>query len=141
MRASLRLNHRFWPETVAHERRLLDKSYAAKISSLFMVKQKTGAFSARFHSLLRLRPQSSTDHIHQVTTIPQRNGQQLRKVLQHHRVATKLGAVRDVFQYLRYRADAVISGCLQNVEWSLGVDEQGGWNQVDSSEGHVSFHR
>jgi hypothetical protein len=30
---------------------------------------------------------------------------------------------------------------LQDVEWGLSVDEQGGRDQVDSGEGHVSFHR
>jgi hypothetical protein len=30
---------------------------------------------------------------------------------------------------------------LQDVEWGLGVDEQGGRDQVDSGEGHVSIHR
>jgi hypothetical protein len=30
---------------------------------------------------------------------------------------------------------------LQDVEWSLGVDKQGGRDQVDTGEGHVSIHR
>jgi hypothetical protein len=30
---------------------------------------------------------------------------------------------------------------LQDVEWGLGIDEQGGRDQVDSGKGHVSFHR
>ncbi|MNC33948.1 hypothetical protein D3C75_823600 [compost metagenome] len=106
----------------------------------FPVGQKTGAFCARFHSLRSLRPQPPTNHIHQVTTIAQWNDQQLGKVRQHHRVATNFGSVGDVFQHLRNRSNPVIGHGLQDVEWGLGVDEQGGRNQVDSGEGYVSIH-
>jgi len=89
---------------------------------------KTGSRQgARFHLflLLRLHPKASAEHIQQVTAIAQRNGPQLGKVHQHHRVATKLGA-GDVFQNLRGRADAVVSHDVQDFEWGLGVDELGG---------------
>ena len=46
----------------------------------------------------------------------------------------------DVLQHLRHRANAVIGHGVQNVEWGLGINEQRGWNQVDSGEGHVSIH-
>ena len=104
--------------------------------------QKNGRQSgARFYLLRCLRPQASADHIHQVAAIAQGNGQQFGKIRQHHRVATDLGTEDDVFQHLCDRADAVVGHGLQNVERGLGVDEQGGRDQVDSGEGHVSIHR
>ena len=65
-------------------------------------------------------PQPSTNHIHQITTIAQRNGQQFGKVGKHNRVATNLGAKRDVFQHLSNGANAVVSHGVQNIEWSWG---------------------
>ena len=59
---------------------------------------------------------------------PSRNGMasSLEKSDSTHRVATDLSAEDDVFQHLGDRADAVVGHGVQDVEWGLGVDEQGG---------------
>ena len=87
---------------------------------------------ARFHSLRKLRPYPPTDHIHQITTVTQRDGEQFRKVGLHEGVAADFCAKRVVFQHLRDRANTVIRHGLQSVEWGLGADEQEGRDQVDS---------
>lgn len=91
-------------------------------------------------SRLRLRPQASANYVHQVTAVAQRDGLQLRKVLQHHRVATKFGAQGYVFQYLRNRLNTSVRCSLQYIERCFGVDKLGSQNQVDSAEGPISSH-
>jgi hypothetical protein len=51
---------------------------------------------AHFHLPRKLRPQPSTNYIHQDTVITQRYDQQSGKVRQHHRVATNLGAIGNI---------------------------------------------
>lgn len=102
---------------------------------------RNGRFKRPKHlSMFNLRLKPSTNHFQQITTIAQRNHQKLRQVRKHHCVAGDLGSERDVFQYLSHHTDAVISGCVQDVQRGLGIDEERGRRAVDAGDGDVSLH-
>jgi len=92
------------------------------------------------HLLNRLRPQSSANHIHNITPIAQRDRQHFAEVGKHQRVGTDLRAERDVFQQLGHGADAVVGGFEEDIKRGFGVDQQGSGGAVDAGDGHVSIH-
>lgn len=89
--------------------------------------------------MFNLRLKSSTNHFQQITPIAQWNYQKLRQVRKHHCVAGDLGSERDVFQYLSHHTDAVISGCVQDVQRGLSIDEERGRRAVDAGNGGCIF--
>ena len=66
-----------------------------------------------------MRLQSSPDHIHQITTVTQRNRQHPREVLQQQCITTDALSCRKGFQQLSHAANAIRRGVMQNIRQNL----------------------
>jgi len=74
----------------------------------------------------RPRPQPPPNHIQHITAIAQWNSAEQGEITEDERLALDRTAHGQVLKHLGDCADSVVGSVGEDVEWRLGVDEQGG---------------